>query len=46
MSGKAIRPLYEAHGAEGYYAEFAETYENPHFPEIAVLLEKNLVSFR
>ncbi len=45
MSGKAIRPLYEAHGAEGYYAAFAETYENPHFPEIAALLEKNLPRF-
>jgi hypothetical protein len=38
---KSIRPLYEAHGAEGYYQEHADTYENPHFPEIAALLQAN-----
>ena len=42
---KAIRPLYEAYGAEGYYTAFGETYANPHFPEIAALLEKNLARF-
>lgn len=45
MAGKAIRPLYEAHGAEGYYTAFGDTYENPHFPEVAALLEKNLPRF-
>lgn len=37
-----IRPLYDAYGAEGYYRQFADTYENPHFPEIKRLLERNL----
>jgi len=45
VPGKAIRPLYEAHGAEGYYTTFGDTYENPHFPEIAALLERNLPRF-
>lgn len=38
---KKIRLLYEEHGAEGYYRDFADTYENPHFPEIKVLLERH-----
>lgn len=38
---KKIRPLYDQHGAEGYYREFADSYENPHFPEIKALLERN-----
>ncbi len=42
---KAIRPLYEEHGAEGYYTAFAETYENPHFDQISALLEKNFPRF-
>jgi hypothetical protein len=37
----AIRPLYEEHGAEGYYRAFADAYENPHLPEIERLLERN-----
>jgi hypothetical protein len=41
---KKIRPLYDQHGAEGYYREFADGYENPHFPEIKVLLERNFSS--
>lgn len=45
MTGKAIRPLYEEHGAEGYYTAFAAGYENPHLPEIAALLEKNFSRF-
>ncbi len=36
-----IRPLYDEHGAEGYYREFSEEYENPHLPEITALLERN-----
>jgi predicted nicotinamide N-methyase len=38
---KHIRPLYEQHGAEGYYRSFAEEYENPHFPEIRALIARN-----
>ena len=45
MNGKAIRPLYEEHGAEGYYTAFAEHYENPHLAEIAALVEKNFSRF-
>lgn len=39
---KNIRPLYDKHGVEDYYREHAGAYENPHFPEIKVLLERNL----
>jgi hypothetical protein len=39
---KAIRPLYEAYGAEGYYRQLGDAYENPHAPEIEVLLRRNL----
>jgi hypothetical protein len=42
---KKIRPLYDEHGAEGYYRSFADTYENPHFPEIKALLEHNFSKF-
>ena len=42
---KKIRPLYDEHGAEGYYRTFADTYENPHFPEIRALLERNFGRF-
>ena len=42
---KAIRPLYDEHGAEGYYSAFADSYENPHFPEITALLERNASRF-
>ena len=42
---KKIRPLYEEHGAEGYYRDHAEAYENPHFPEIKALIERNLHRF-
>ncbi len=38
---KAIRPLYEALGAEGYYKAHGDTYENPHFLQIQALLERN-----
>lgn len=44
MSAK-IRPLYDEHGAEGYYRDFAEQYENPHLPEIRALLERNFERF-
>lgn len=37
----AIRTLYEAHGAEGYYREHGGEYQNPHFPEITALIERN-----
>ncbi len=40
-----IRPLYEEHGAEGYYREFADTYENPHLPEISALIARNFQRF-
>lgn len=39
---KKIRPLYNEYGAEGYYREFADEYENPHLPEIRVLLKRNI----
>lgn len=39
---KSIRPLYDEHGVDGYYREHAAAYENPHFPEIKTLLERNL----
>lgn len=42
---KAIRPLYEQHGAEGYYRAHADTYANPHFPEVKTLLERNASRF-
>ncbi len=39
---KPIRLLYEEHGAEAYYQSLGDTYENPHFPEIASLVRRNL----
>jgi len=42
---KAIRPLYEEHGAEGYYTAHANNYENPHFDQISALLEQNFSRF-
>lgn len=39
---KPIRLQYEEHGAEGYYQNLGDSYENPHFPEIAALLRNNL----
>lgn len=42
---KAIRPLYEAYGAEGFYRDHADDYSNPHFPEIAALLKQNFSKF-
>jgi hypothetical protein len=41
----SIRPLYDEHGVEGYYRAHAGHYENPHFPEIKTLLERNLPRF-
>ncbi len=40
-----IRPLYDEHGAEGYYRTFSEQYENPHLPEIQSLLRRNFGRF-
>ena len=40
-----IRPLYDEHGAEGYYREFADAYENPHLPEINALIARNFERF-
>jgi 2-polyprenyl-3-methyl-5-hydroxy-6-metoxy-1,4-benzoquinol methylase len=37
-----IRLLYEEHGADGYYQNLGDSYENPHFPEIEALLQNNL----
>jgi len=42
---KSIRPLYDEYGAEGYYRDHADSYENPHFPEIRALLERNITRF-
>lgn len=42
---KAIRPLYETYGAEGYYRAHADEYTNPHSPEIKILLERNFSKF-
>ncbi|MCC7506132.1 MAG: class I SAM-dependent methyltransferase [Saprospiraceae bacterium] len=39
---KAIRHLYEEHGAENYYRDHADSYANPHFPQIAALIQANL----
>ncbi len=39
---KAIRHLYEEHGAESYYREHADGYANPHFPQIEALISANL----
>lgn len=45
LTVKAIRPLYDAYGAEGYYRDHADEYANPHFPEIKTLLERNFHRF-
>lgn len=37
----AIRHLYEQYGAEGYYKEHGDAYENPHFAEIDALIRQN-----
>ncbi len=42
---KAIRPLYDTYGAEGYYRDHADEYANPHFSEIKTLLERNFSKF-
>jgi hypothetical protein len=39
---KKIRPLYDQYGADGYYRAFSDSYENPHFPQICALLQRNL----
>ncbi|HNL38077.1 MAG TPA: class I SAM-dependent methyltransferase [Saprospiraceae bacterium] len=39
---KAIRHLYEAHGAESYYREHSGEYANPHYPQIEALLAANM----
>lgn len=39
---KAIRHLYEEHGAESYYREHSDEYANPHYPQIEALLAANL----
>ncbi|MBK6931562.1 MAG: class I SAM-dependent methyltransferase [Saprospirales bacterium] len=38
----AIRPLYDAHGVDGYYRDHAGAYQNPHFSEIRLLLERHI----
>lgn len=37
-----IRLLYEQFGAENYYRDHADEYANPHLPEVADLLGRNL----
>ena len=37
----AIRHLYEQYGAEGYYKEHGDAYENPHKAEIDALVRQN-----
>ncbi len=41
LSFKAIRNEYADMGVEDYYRNHADIYENPHFPYIQLLLEKN-----
>ncbi len=41
LSFKAIRNEYAEKGVEDYYRNHADMYENPHFPYIQQLLEKN-----
>jgi hypothetical protein len=36
-----IRPLYDEYGAEGYYKAHADSYSNPHFPQIRELVNRN-----
>lgn len=38
---KAIRNQYAEQGVDAYYEEHGNTYENPHFAQIATLLENN-----
>jgi SAM-dependent methyltransferase len=38
---KGIRNAYEAYGAEEYYRQFGESYENPHQAQISALLQRN-----
>ena len=38
---KAIRNQYAEQGVDAYYEEYGNTYENPHFAQIATLLENN-----
>ncbi|OJJ17884.1 hypothetical protein BKI52_28925 [marine bacterium AO1-C] len=38
---KAIREQYVTQGVDAYYQEHGNTYENPHFSQIAALLENN-----
>ncbi len=40
-SPKHIRKYYETHGVEGYYEQFGDQYENPHFPHVRQLLINN-----
>jgi hypothetical protein len=42
---KALRAQYEEHGADGYYKNHANDYENPHFKEIKTLIERNATRF-
>ncbi len=38
---QAIRDQYVAQGVDTYYQQHGDTYENPHFAQIATLLENN-----
>src|SRR3954469_3992081 len=38
MPEDAVRPLYERHGVEGYYAQFGDQYRNPHEQRIRAAL--------
>jgi hypothetical protein len=38
----SIRARYETYGAEGYYREHGGQYANPHYPEVAALLARNI----
>jgi SAM-dependent methyltransferase len=38
---KAIRNEYAALGVENYYQQHADDYQNPHFEQIKILLERN-----
>lgn len=40
----AIRPLYDKHGAAGYYERFGANYRNPHEPIVRALIEQAVKS--
>ena len=45
-ASRAIRPLYEQHGATEYYAAHGVTYRNPHEPVIREALRMGVFDSR